>query len=163
MHRWGARGAIVELDARVRGSRKPPRARWILAATISAVIIALAALGGVLGGQAERTPKDTDTAPAFAEQEQGTGKVPSAEARVRVELVASEKVQVNVQADGVEIFDGTLDPDTPMPFRARGALEVIAADGGALRVTLNGRDLGLLGERGAIARVRLGPNGRINA
>lgn len=157
----GAPGAIVELDARVRRSRKPPRARWILAATVCGLIIAIAALGGVLGGQAERTAKDVDTTPTFTEEQ--TGKVPSAEALVRAELTASEQVQVNVKADGIEVFDGILDPGSPIPFRARGALEVIAADGGAVRVVLNGRELGALGERGAIARVRLGPNGRVDA
>lgn len=156
----GTPGAIVELDARVSGSRKPPRARWILAASICAAIIALAALGGVLGGQAERTAKDTETSPAF---KGSSAAVPATEALVRVELVVSEKTQISIHADGVEVFDGEMSKGPARTFRARSALEIIAADGGVVRVTLNGRSLGALGDRGAIARVRLGPNGRIDA
>lgn len=156
----GKPGSIVELDARISGSRRPPRARWILAASVSGLIIAAAALAGVLGGQTERTATDVETRPTLASSEAA---VPATEALVRVELVASESVRISVHADGVEVFDGSLTKDAPRSFRARRALEVIATDGGVVRVMLNGRDLGALGDDGAVARVRIGPNGRIDA
>lgn len=148
--------SIDELDARVRGSRKPPRARWILAALASATVITVAAVSGVLGGQAERPARDVPSTSPFAAASQTP---PVGEARVRVELVVVERVQVSVLADGVEVFDGTIAPsDTPV-FRAGTTIEVFAADGGAVRATLNGRDLGAIGERGQVARVRIGTRG----
>lgn len=148
--------SIDELHARVMGSRKPPRARWILAALVSTTLITVAAMTGVLGGQTERPTPEVASKPALAAR---SGQVPAAEALVRVELVVAERVQVNILADGVEIFDGPLDPSDTQTFRARTMLEVFAADGGAVRATLNGRDLGRIGERGQIARVRIGPRG----
>lgn len=147
--------SIDELDARVARSRKPPRARWILAALISTTVIVTAAVVGVIGGQAERpTPDVALESPLASDAAPAPGQTP-----VRVELVAVERVQVSILADGVEVFDGTLDPkDTPM-FRARTTVEVFAADGGALRAMLNGRDLGTIGEHGQVARVRIGARG----
>lgn len=148
--------SIDELDARVQRSRKPPRARWILAALVSTTLIATAALTGVLGGQAERPSPEIAAPPARTAR---SGAVPAAEARVRVDLVVTERVQVNILADGVEIFDGPLDPKDAREFRARTTLEVFTADGGAVRATVNGRDLGPIGDAGQVARVRIGPSG----
>lgn len=156
----GAPAAIDELDARVSRSRKPPRARWILAASVSGAILTIAAIGGVLGGQAERPADDVLSGPAFTAPR---GDVPAAEAQVRLEVTVTEAVHVSVHADGTEVFAGTLTDGPARTFRARSAIEIIAADGGVVRIALNGRDLGALGEPGAVARVRLGPNGRIDA
>lgn len=147
--------SIDELDARVRRSRKPPRARWILAALVSATVIVSAAVAGIIGGQAERPSPDIALESPLAP---ATGTV-AGQGLVRVELVVAERVQVNILADGVEVFDGAIDPkDTPM-FRAHTTVEVFAADGGAVRALLNGRDLGAIGERGQVARVRIGARG----
>ena len=151
-----ALSSIEELDRKARNARKPPRARWLLAAVISLALLVGAAGVGLLGGQAERPAPDADPAVAAAS---GVLPVPAAEARVRLRVEALQDVQVSVQADGVEIFEGELDAGDIRMFRARETLSIIASDGGALALSHNGDDLGRAGESGVIYRDRFGPDG----
>lgn len=156
----GAPSALEELDRQVSQSRKPPRARWIVASIVCGVVLVAAALAGVLGGQAERTGAPDDVVGPL-DAAAANVPVPAAEARVRVEVAVIAATKVSVVADGDQVFEGMLAAGDTRPFRARETLEVVAADGGALRVTHNGEDLGPLGERGSVARARFGPAGRL--
>ena len=47
-------------------------------------------------------------------------------------------------------------------FRARSTIDVVAADGGTVRLTLNGVSLGTPGYAGTVFRARYGPRGKIS-
>jgi len=47
-------------------------------------------------------------------------------------------------------------------FEARSAVDLVAADGGTVRLTLNGVPLGTAGPKGSVFRARYGPHGKIS-
>ena len=160
--------SIEELDRQRREARKPPRGKWLIAAAISAAVVIAASVLGWFGGQAERpVASSADSqgsvpagAPVAGEEEQGP--VPAAEARVRLRVEASGTTHVSIVADGRELFEGELAAGEARTFRARNELEIIVADGGAITLMLNGSELGAPGDDGAVARVRFGPDGRLD-
>jgi len=159
MHQ-AAPSALEELDRQASESHKPPRARWITASAVSAGALLLAAIVGMLGGQAER-PTAGSPASSLGAPKTNTF-VPAAEARVRLELATVATTTLSVSVDGRQIFEGELPEGATRSFRARETLEVFAANAGAVRVTLNGTKMGSLGRRGSVERARFGPAGRIN-
>lgn len=160
--------SIEELDRRRRESRKPPRAKWLIAAAISASVVIAASALGLFGGQAERPAEPTaevgapiaSAPPVSVEDEHGP--VSPADARVRLRVEASTTTQVSILADGEELFEGELEAGDARTVRARDEVEIIVADGGAVTLTLNGSELGAPGEHGAVVRARFGPDGRLD-
>lgn len=173
-----APSSIEELDRQARVAKKPPRPKWVAAAALSGAVLIAAAAVGVLGGQTERPAGDTgpvaslpgsvlDSTPedaAAAGRPRGTpALVPAAEARVVLVVEAVADTTVSVLADGRQIFEDTMTAGTRRTFRARGTIEILAANAGTVRLTLNGKDLGTPGESGAVYRARYGPRGRLDA
>jgi cytoskeleton protein RodZ len=156
--------SIEELDRKNRVAQKPRRPKWLIAAIVSGAGLITAAALGVLGGQTEK--------PATAPLVLGTQlakpapvipkPVTAATARVTLELTALADTRVSVLADGKKVFDGTLASGDVRTFRARSTIDVVAADGGTIRLMLNGKDIGTAGRSGAVFRARYGPQGRID-
>ena len=159
--------SIEELDRKNREAPKPKRPKWLIAALASGVALAVAAGVGALGGQTERPTAKTSSAPPRAAAPSHTaaprvvGPVSAAQARVTLAVVALAPTRVSIQADGSKIFDGTLAAGESRTFRARSTIDIVAADGGTVRLTLNGVDLGLPGPSGTVFRARYGPKGKI--
>ncbi len=84
--------------------------------------------------------------------EGGTPEVPTQNLNVNVALniIATERTYMRVLVDGVEVFNGRVVPGTAYPFEAAESIQVLTGNGAALRVTYNGRDLGLLGNFGQV-------------
>jgi len=70
---------------------------------------------------------------------------------VRVTIVAVERAFMRVMLDGEEAFNGRVVPGAAYTYEATTTIEVLTGNGAALRVTYNGRDLGLLGTFGQVA------------
>jgi cytoskeletal protein RodZ len=159
--------SIEELDRKNREAPKPKRPKWLIAAVASGVALAVAAGVGALGGQTERPAAKTSSAPPRALAPSQTpspralGPVSPAQARVTLVVVAIAPTLVSIQADGAQTFDGTLAAGESRTFRARSTIDIVAADGGTVRLTLNGVDLGAPGSSGTVFRARYGPHGKI--
>ena len=69
---------------------------------------------------------------------------------VQVNLVAVERTYMRVIVDGEEVFNGRVVPGNAYPFEAEEQVEVLVGSGAAIRITYNGRDLGLLGGFGQV-------------
>lgn len=100
-------------------------------------------------------PSATEVAPVeTARTEVGSppGEVPDAEAAAALEhelldllVVATERCWIRVKADGVAVSDLTLDAGERRSWRADGFFELDAGAGDAVRLYLNGEDLGTAG------------------
>ena len=159
--------SIEELDRKSREAHKPKRPKWLIAAIASGIALAVAASVGALGGQTERPAVKTTSAPSRAVSSPAPSSriaapVPAARARVTLVVVALATTRVSIQADGAQIFDGTMVTGESQTFRARSAIDIVAADGGTVRLTLNGVLLGTPGPSGSVFRARYGPHGKIS-
>ncbi|MGZ4104129.1 MAG: RodZ domain-containing protein [Actinomycetota bacterium] len=160
---------LEELDRKNRGAQKPKRPKWLIAAILSAGAFAAAAAVGALGGQTEHTPPATavlgtqNVLPTSTPTKAATaGPVTAAEARVRLAVEALASTRVSIIADGGQVFDGTLDTGQHRTFLARSTIDIVAADGGTIRLTVNGAAVGTPGSSGTVFRASYGPHGLIN-
>jgi len=162
---WGGEpSSIEELDRQARDARKPPRARWLVASALSGALLIAAAVVGLLGGQDERPiadPSSVSSVPASASPTPSVVTVENARVELVVEALAD--TSLTVRADDEEVFEGILASGARRTFRALAVVEVAAANAGTVRVTLNGEELGTLGEPGTVTLARFGPEGRIDS
>ena len=169
LHEQPEPSSIEELDRKSREAPKPKRPKWLIAGLVSGTALVMAAAVGALGGQTQR-PTAKTIAPlvpaahsAAPSASHGAPPVTAANARVTLLVSAIASTRVSVLADGIQIFDGTLVGGEQRTFRAHSAIEVVAADGGTVRLTLNGVSLGVPGQYGSVFRARYGPHGKISA
>lgn len=156
--------AIVELDRRVKRSRKPPRAKWLIAAIACGAVMIGTAVAGYLGGQEERPATEQPlgmSAPVESlAQSEGPTSVPEALARVQLRVEALADTQIAILVDGEEVFEGVLPAGRARTFHARRMIEILAADAGSILLTHNGTEIGEAGDDGTAFRSRFGPQGR---
>lgn len=154
--------AIEELDRADRTAKRPPRAKWLVAAGLCSALLAAGSVVGVLGGQGERTPRSTFvTDEAVAAPRLKTGAASrSRTVAVSLRFVVVRESNVRVLVDGVQMFDGIVSAGTSKAYTARSTVDIIAADGSALRITVNGVEYDT-GVSRAPLRARFGPRGRI--
>lgn len=80
----------------------------------------------------------------------------SGNANVTVSVFAVERVFARISVDGETAFEGRLSPRDTKTFEANDQVMILTGNAAALRVTYNGRDLGLMGATGeVISRVYL--------
>ncbi|HRK89536.1 MAG TPA: DUF4115 domain-containing protein [Anaerolineales bacterium] len=75
---------------------------------------------------------------------------PDFSANVTVSVFALERVFVRISVDGEIAFEGRLAPRETRVFEAEEQVVILTGDGSALRITYNGRDLGLMGGIGEV-------------
>jgi cytoskeleton protein RodZ len=81
---------------------------------------------------------------------------PFTNANVTVSIFALERVFVRISVDGEVAFEGRMAPREVKVFEADDQIVVLTGNGSALRITYNGRDLGLMGGVGeVVSRVYL--------
>jgi cytoskeleton protein RodZ len=81
---------------------------------------------------------------------------PGSNANVVVSLFAVERVFTRISVDGKVVFEGRIAPGESKEFDASDQVMVLTGNAAALRITYNGRDLGLMGNVGeVISRVYL--------
>jgi cytoskeletal protein RodZ len=76
----------------------------------------------------------------------------NANVAVALTIVATERTFMRVTVDGEEAFNGRVLAGTAYTYEATTSIEVLTGNGAALRVTYNGRDMGLMGEFGEVAQ-----------
>jgi hypothetical protein len=77
-------------------------------------------------------------------------------ANVVVSIFAVERVFVRISVDGELVFEGRIAPGEKKVLEANDQVMVLAGNAGALRVSHNGRDLGVMGTKGeVVSRVYL--------
>lgn len=81
---------------------------------------------------------------------------PGTNANVVVSVFAVERVFVRISVDGAVVFEGRMAPRELKVFEADNQVVILSGDAAAIRVTYNGRDLGLMGGVGeVVSRVYL--------
>lgn len=77
-------------------------------------------------------------------------------ANVTVDVFAVERTFLRVSVDGEQVFEGRMAPGESKVFEANEQVMVLTGNAAALRVSYNGRDLGLMGTAGeVVSRVYL--------
>lgn len=69
---------------------------------------------------------------------------------VQINLTSVERTYMRVSVDGKVQFEGRTEPGTDYPYQAEKQIEVLVGNAAALKVTYNGRDLGLMGNFGEV-------------
>ncbi len=69
---------------------------------------------------------------------------------VNVNLVAVESTYLRVSVDGKVQFEGRTEAGSAYPYEAQNQVEVVVGNAAAIKVTYNGRDLGLMGSFGEV-------------
>ncbi|WP_037325098.1 helix-turn-helix domain-containing protein [Anaerovibrio sp. RM50] len=57
---------------------------------------------------------------------------------------------ISVKADGKEVFEGTVDSGKDMSWKGNEKVELVAGNAGAIELTWNGKNLGVLGNKGQV-------------
>jgi cytoskeletal protein RodZ len=157
----------------IGGLESGPRGRsWLAVAIVCVSIVLLVSLWGLL----RPAPDPGDPQPAFVTtparnaptRTSGAGaaaKPPSAAARpaardVTVTLRYVGASWTRVTADGRVAFEGTPGPRQRRSFKARRSLDVVLGNAAGVRLTVNGRDLGVADRSGDIWRHRFTPKSR---
>ena len=74
----------------------------------------------------------------------------AADINVQITLTSIEQSFMRVIVDGNVQFEGRTVPGTDYPYQAKNQIEVLVGNGAGLKVTYNGRDLGLMGNFGEV-------------
>jgi cytoskeletal protein RodZ len=158
--------SIEELDRKAKVAPKQRRPKWLIAAMLSGGALVAAAAVGVLGGQTERPTAQASVLATQAAHPSASAKgvapLTAKTAKVTLQIEVLTGTRVSVLADGKQFFDGMLDAGQTREFFARKTIDIVAADGGGVRLTLNGKSLGTAGPSGAVFRARYGPRGLVN-
>jgi cytoskeletal protein RodZ len=76
--------------------------------------------------------------------------IPGENANVVVSIFAVERAFIRISVDGELIFEGRISPRETKVFEAVDQVVILTGNAAALRVTYNGRDLGLMGGIGEV-------------
>jgi hypothetical protein len=75
----------------------------------------------------------------------------SLNANVVVSIFSVERAFVRIAVDGKVVFEGRIAPFETKQYEAVEKIEILCGNAAALRITYNGRDLGLMGNVGEVA------------
>jgi len=160
---------ITKLDEQVKEARRPPKPNWLIAAVVAGVVLIGASLVGIVHGPGPRAGNEHDALPSLPASP-AVSASPSAPAiaagpvkGVTLVVVTRARSWVQVAGDGAPIFAGTLAAGVSKTFSATQELDVTVGNAGAVRLILNGKDLGSPGASGTVYRAKLGPQGPLPA
>ena len=80
-------------------------------------------------------------------------------AGVHAVFTAKEPVWVSVQSDGSQVFDGTLGGNQTKEMNAATKIVALVGNAAGLNISLNGKDIGPLGQHGEVRVLELTPAG----
>ena len=167
-HEGSEPSPIERLNEQHKEAHRPPKPNWLIAGIVAAAVLIAASVFGVMRGPGPRATSSTtaDLLPALP------GSAPAATAPavaapntppITFVVVTSRRAWVHIESDGTLVFEGTLAAGVSQTFTGREAVDVVIGNAGAVRLILNGRDLGAPGKTGEVFRGRFGPNGRLAA
>ena len=156
------RVSISDFESRVESSHH----RQTLLMGIIAVLVIAAGAYFLFGSDDETASKQpqtkvttqakttTTSASAQQQQQQQAAAKPVEEKKqytdVQVSAKFSERCWVSVKADGKTIFEGTIDEGTSKDWKAEKELKITAGNAGAVELTYNGENKGILGGEGEV-------------
>ena len=146
-------GKLGRVERGLAASRIRDNQKFLLIAA-AVVLVALTAVGLVSRGGAP--PPATIETPATT----GALTSPTPASGVDVTVVATAPVEVSAVIDGASQAPTTLRPGESIALMATGELVVSATDGGAIQVTVDGRDAGVPGRNGQPWTETFTPSGR---
>lgn len=79
---------------------------------------------------------------------------------VNLQIFPNQRVWARVSADGEVVFEGRMAPGESYSYSATREMRIYTGNAAALRVFLNGQDLGALGIEGEVVDVLFGPAGQ---
>ena len=135
-----------------------------MAATVCALVLIAASVAGIVRGPGPSTPTGTarkalPTLPASDGTGTGSGaQAPSALAPaapasgVTVVVVATARSWVRAVVDGTVAFEGTLAAGTSKEFSGVRGIDLVIGNAGAVRLVVDGTDLGPPGPKGRVYR-----------
>ncbi|MEV1201328.1 helix-turn-helix domain-containing protein [Microbispora rosea] len=151
--------AVFRGDVGERARRAPS---WTKAVAVALAIVAVVVIARMIGSSGEKAGPTAAqlpvTAPhAHARHEKGHEKKTVEEALapgvVVVKVTARKPSYLNVRdAKGKEIFQGTVPEGKTTTYSAKDRMRVTIGDAGAVRLEVNGRDLGTPGKDGQMIR-----------
>ncbi len=157
---------IERLNEQNKDAKRPPKPNWLIAGIVAAVVLIAASVLGVVRGPGPRIAATDQrnalpTLPATAPRATAPAVVAANASPITFVVVTERRAWVHIEADGAVVFEGTLPAGATRTFTGREVLDVVIGNAGAVRVILNGRDLGAPGKAGEVFRGRFGPKGRL--
>ena len=155
------RVSVSDFESRVESSH---HRQTLLMGIIAVLVIAAGAyfLFGSDDETASKQPqtkvttqaKKTTSSSSSQQQQQQAAAKPAEEKKqytdVQVSAKFSERCWVSVKADGKTIFEGTIDEGTSKDWKAEKERKITAGNAGAVTLTYNGEDKGVLGGEGEV-------------
>jgi cytoskeletal protein RodZ len=141
---WGV-GRVVRTSSQAKAE---PTGKSISEVLLEATALAtrpVEATAGLLDLETTFTP-ETAATPVF------TPTLPEG-VNVQLNIVALERTFLRVTVDGKIAFDGRVMPGTAYPFEGQERIEILSGNAAAIQVTYNGRQLGILGNYGAVVNL----------
>jgi cytoskeletal protein RodZ len=158
--------SIEQLHERVKEERKPQKPNWLIAAIVAALVLVGASVAGLVRGPGPKSTAAGDTLPSLpasaqpSSQASASPSAPVAAANgVTLVLVAEKRVWIKAASDGLVLFEGIVVAGESKTFTDPDAIDLTVGNAGAVRLILNGRDLGTPGSTGGVYRARFGPQG----
>jgi cytoskeletal protein RodZ len=152
-----------ETPVRIRERRAP---NWSAAMAIALVLVAIYGVIQVFSGTGERvrpvsgeparaTPTPRTTPPAATRND---SVALAQRKRVEVRVTASRSSWLNVRDDrGKQLFSGLLRAGDVKVWTAKKRIRLLIGNGGGVKLTVNGKDLGAPGMSGQVLRLSFGP------
>lgn len=139
---------LFEHAPRAIGGLKPGRGgrSWLAVAIVCVSIILLVSLWGLL----RPAPDPGDTQPAFVTTPATTARPAARDVTVTLRYAGASWTRVT--ADGRVAFEGTPGPRQRRTFTARRSLELVLGYPAGVRLTVDGKDLGVADRSGNIWR-----------
>ena len=146
----------VEYEQTEGPNLKPFVIGGVVAALLTAIVVGLASVFGgdrapsvadvpdTIEPAGELETVDSETLPPIPEETEP----PASTAPLYVEAEATAEAWVSVIADGVTLFEGTLQPGDTAVWEGQEVISVYSGDAGALEVARNGESAAAMGDRG---------------
>jgi hypothetical protein len=151
--------SIEQLHERVKEERRPQKPNWLIAAIVAALVLIGASVAGLVRGPGPKTNSAGSRLPTLPQTSQ-----PSSPASgVTLVVVPQTRVWIKASSDGLLLFEGILAAGESKTFTGADSIDITVGNANAVRLILNGRDLGPPGKTGQVYRARLGPQGPLPA
>jgi cytoskeletal protein RodZ len=147
-----------ETPVRFRERRAP---NWSAAMVVALVLVAIYGIVRVAVGHDEHHAKRA-AAPASAKPatrpSQSAAAAPAPRKDVTVRVKARRASWLNVRdAKGRQLFSGMIRAGQTEQWKSKKRIRLLIGNGGGVRVTVNGKDMGSPGETGQVIRLSYGP------
>jgi cytoskeletal protein RodZ len=151
-----------ETPVRFRERRAP---NWSAAMVIAIVLVVIWGIVRVATGHDQHRSVERAAAPASARPAPTPTASPTPAPRkdVTVRVKAKRASWLNVRdAKGKELFSGIIRAGQTEEWKSKKRIRLLIGNGGGVRVTVNGKDIGSPGETGQVIRLSYGPRDPLN-